>query len=66
MHLSSLPLIRFLSLSRGAGWSYAPGVVLRPQSGYVPRWHAIALRRRQATVVSDSMYDSASAHVADL
>ncbi|KAJ7078351.1 hypothetical protein C8R44DRAFT_895962 [Mycena epipterygia] len=46
--------------------AYAPGVVLRPRSGYVPRWRAIALRRRQATVDSDSMYDSVPAHVAAL
>ncbi|KAJ7081061.1 hypothetical protein C8R44DRAFT_992347 [Mycena epipterygia] len=46
--------------------TYAPGVVLRLRSGYVPRWREIALRRRQATVDSDSMYDSAPAHVADL
>ncbi|KAJ7081733.1 hypothetical protein C8R44DRAFT_823339, partial [Mycena epipterygia] len=46
MHLSSLPLARLLAHSaRGAGY------------GYVPRWRAIALRRRQGTCTH---------HVADL
>ncbi|KAJ7081073.1 hypothetical protein C8R44DRAFT_895169 [Mycena epipterygia] len=59
--------ILFAAQTGGTLSTYAPGVVLRPRSGYaVPRWRAIAPRRRQATVVSDSMYDSAPAHVADL
>ncbi|KAJ7130541.1 hypothetical protein C8R44DRAFT_775696 [Mycena epipterygia] len=55
MHLRSLPLAPLLAHSASGA-----------HFGYVPRWRAIALRRRQATVFSDSMYDSAPAHVADL
>ncbi|KAJ7077208.1 hypothetical protein C8R44DRAFT_896353 [Mycena epipterygia] len=70
MHLSSLPLARLLAHSvRRRLVVRCPRTVPASSSAREVDMSldgAIALRRRQATVVSDSAYDSASPHAADL